>query len=282
VVNALLVGAACSDSTRPNFDDVPPFVFVSNADGVPGIFRFDRGQIVRLSSAGHEDVEPHSAAGRVAFTSWRDGDPEIYIADLQLVGQVRLTNDPSVDREPALDPSGTTVAFVSNRSGTPRIWLMDADGANPRSLETGSALYVPEGSPAWSPSGDRLAFTSTRTNTSQVFVVEASGGDAGQLSHEAGGAFMPAWNGTGDVVVYTALAPGPRLMAVPAAGGEATTFANAGAGVGDGACAPSVCLAVSGLLEANGDLVALRSADKGPEHILVRSADDRQPAFLVR
>jgi hypothetical protein len=283
---ALALGATqpltfgCSEPSAPRPLDLPPFVFVSNADGVPALFRFENGRVARMSSPGHQDVEPHSAAGRVVFTSLRDGNAEIYIADLGLAGQLRLTNNPSTDDEPALDPSGTTIAFVSSRSGTPRIWLMDVDGTNPRALATGSALHVPEGAPAWSPSGNELAFTSTRTNTSQVFVVDASGGDAVQISHEAGGAFMPAWNGT-SAVLYTSLAAGPRLMAISAVGGNATIFAADGMGVGDGTCAPHLCLAVSGLLDADGDLVAIQSAADGPHPVLVRSADDRQPAFLV-
>jgi hypothetical protein len=40
-------------------------------------------------------------------------------------------------------------------------------------------------------------------------------------------------------------------------------------------------VAVAGLLDANGDLVAVRRAGDGTQHVLVRSADDRQPAFLV-
>lgn len=281
VAIAVLVGAACSDSTRPNADDVPPFVFVSNVDGLPAIFRFDRGQIVRLSSAPHEDGEPHSAAGRIVFTSWRDGDAEIYIANLDLTEQLQLTTDASVDTEPALDPSGTTVAFVSNRSGTPRIWLMDADGESPRALDTGSPTYIPEGSPAWSPSGDRIAFTSTRTNTAQVFIGEPTGGGVRQLSHEAGGAFAPLWRADGGTVVYTALAGGPRLMKVPVDGGDASLFASADDGLGDGACTVGLCVAVSRLLGADGDLVTITEGDGVPRPLLVRPADDRQPAFLV-
>jgi hypothetical protein len=277
----LLLALGCSEPSAARPVDVPPFVFVSDAEGIPGLFRFDGGTITRLSSPGHEDMEPHSAVGRIVFTSMRDGNAEVYIANLDLAGQLRLTNDGSTDHEPAFDPSGTTVAFVSSRSGTPRIWLMDADGANPRALETGSPVHVPEGSPAWSRSGNEIVFTSTRTNTSQVFVVDAAGGNAFQLSHEASGAFTPMWNGAGDVVLYTALGAGPRLMAVPATGGDATVFASGASGVGDGACVPGLCLTVSGLLGANGDLVAVHGDHQGPQRVLVRSADDRQPAFLV-
>ena len=41
-------------------------------------------------------------------------------------------------------------------------------------------------------------------------------------------------------------------------------FASAADGVGDGACVPSLCLAVSGLLGADGDLIAVRDGADGP------------------
>jgi hypothetical protein len=53
-------------------------------------------------------------------------------------------------------------------------------------------------------------------------------------------------------------------------------------GVGDGVCSPLLCLAVSGLTDENGDLVAVQIAGDAPQPVLVRSADDRQPAFLIR
>ncbi len=109
---AAAIIAGCSDSTRPGTLEVPPFVFASDSDGVPGLYLFDHGNIERLSGINHEDDQPHSAAGRVVFASRRDGNSEIYIGDLYLADQQRLTNDASSDGEPALDPAGTTIAFA--------------------------------------------------------------------------------------------------------------------------------------------------------------------------
>ncbi len=39
--------------------------------------------------------------GPVAFTSNRDGNPEIYVMDPDGSNQARLTNNPSVDTNPA-------------------------------------------------------------------------------------------------------------------------------------------------------------------------------------
>ena len=276
----LLLCAGCSDPARPEPLVVPPLVFVSSDEGAPAIYRLEDGTVTRLSASGSDDRDPHSAAGRIVFTSRRDGNAEIYAADLFLGGQQRLTTASGTDDAPVLDPTGTTVAFVSTRSGSPRVWLMNADGSNPRPLATGSAGFVPEGSPAWSPAGDHLAFTSTRTNASQVFTVPAAGGSAVQISHEATGAFTPTWSADGRDLLYVVLA-GPAVRRIAASGGEPTVFAPDDAGVSDPICRGAVCLAVTGALDGGGDLIAVSPSGRTRRPILVRAADDRQPAILV-
>ncbi len=271
----------CSDPAGPETLDVPPFIFVSNEEGVPGLFGYDAGVITRLSAPGSDDRDPHSAAGRIVFTSRRDGNAEIYVADMALGSQQRRTTSSAVDDAPALSSAGTTIAFVSTRSGSPRIWLMDIDGGNLRALETGSASLVPEGKPAWSPTGDRIAFSSTRTNASQVFVVAAGGGPAVQLSREATGAFAPAWTADGRGILYVVLAGGPRLVRVPDSGGDASSFAIDDAGVSEPSCRESVCLAVTGALGAAGDIIAISATGRTRVPLVAREWDDRQPAILV-
>jgi TolB protein len=279
---AVLLALGCSEATGPETLDVPAFVFVSSEGGAPGLYSFDAGMVTRLSTGGTDDRDPHSAAGRMVFTSRRDGNAEIYIADLALAGQQRLTTSSATDDAPALDPTGTTIAFVSTRSGAPRVWLMDVDGGNLRALETGSTSYVPEGKPAWSPAGDRLAFTSTRTNASQVYVVPASGGPAIQLSREATGAFTPAWSADGRSVVYVVVAGGPRIMRVPAGGGDASIYALDDEGISDPACRGSICLAVTGALDTARDVIVVSASGRTRLPVVARATDDRQPAILVR
>ena len=279
---AVLVLSGCSDPTGGAALVIPAFLFVSTDGAVPGIHRYDAGTTARLSAEGVDDRDPHSAAGRIVFTSRRDGNPEIYAAALDLTAQQRLTTTSATDDAPALDPTGATIAFVSTRSGAARVWLMDASGANPRPLETGSATFVPEGSPTWSPSGDRIAFTSTRTNASQVFVVPAIGGQAVQVSHETTGAFSPAWTADARSILYVTLPGGPRVMRVAASGaGDAAAFAVDEAGVGDPVCGDGVCLAVLGAFDGPRDLVAFNAAGRTRTPVLVRAADDRQPAILI-
>ena len=61
------------------------------------------------------------AAGKIVFTSYRDGDAEIYLAANDGSNATRLTSSASLDEQPALSPDGSRIAFVSARSGTPRL-----------------------------------------------------------------------------------------------------------------------------------------------------------------
>ena len=54
---------------------------------------------------------------KIAFTSTRDGNSEIYVMDSDGSDHVRLTYDPAIDSDPALSPDGRRIAFVSRRNG---------------------------------------------------------------------------------------------------------------------------------------------------------------------
>lgn len=291
---------ACHDALAPrdDADDTPPppaflapeFVFTADAGGKSQLFLFDGESTKPFAASAGNDAEASSAAGRVVFSSDRDGNAEIYIGELATGAARRVTSNPAADGEPTLSPDGTRIAFVRTGTGTPRIFVVNAPApdaeapaadAQAEPLATGSSELVPELSPAWSPDGARIAFTSTRTGLSQVYVVSAAGGEAVQWTHEAGGAFAPSWSDDGKSIIYASADGGGALRRV-GSDGEASDLASDSLGVGQPSCALAVCVAVSDPLGDEGGIVVVTQDGQRARVVFDRGAHEREPAIIAR
>lgn len=159
------------------------------------VMRSDGSEVRRITLDPAPDVLPSFSpdATHIAFQSYRDGDePEIYVIDTTDRSTIRLTHNDCYDAEPAWSPGGRHIAFVSDRSGTKNVWVMDADGANPRQVTT-----LPHaGGPKWSPDGRRIALASDDLSTgfSALWVVNADGTGA-HLVWRPASALTDAWPG---------------------------------------------------------------------------------------
>lgn len=254
-LSAAALFAACADGTGPGRNDPPPFIFVAGQENGAELVKWEDGATTPLTSNTFVDIDPHVAAGRIVFTSNRDGGLEVYFATLELSSPRRLTTTAASisDVEPALDPSGTQVAFVSTRSGVPRLWITDTVGATPSAIATGSASSVPERAPAWSPDGTRLAFTSSRDGESQVYVLPLAGGEVERVSNDAGGAYEPVWNGNTEIV-YTA-GGASRIKAVTVSSLLVRFLSPPHVAMDQAACGRGLCLGV--LHSSAGSSIAL-------------------------
>ena len=93
-------------------------------------------------------------------------------------GLVNLTPDPKpailYDREPTWSPDGARIAFTSNRSGTTRLWVMNADGSGPVQVFPPD-VTASERSPAWSPDGGQIAFVTDGPGGAGIGVARPDG-----------------------------------------------------------------------------------------------------------
>jgi TolB protein len=81
---------------------------------------------------------------------------------------VNLTNSPDDDQQPVWSPDGTLLAWRKNWD----IWIMNANGTNPRQLTSGITAQRP----AWSPDGKWICFDGfTSSGHEDVFIIAADG-----------------------------------------------------------------------------------------------------------
>lgn len=93
---------------------------------------------------------------KILFTSFREGNNEVYIMDPDGRNQDSLTHNPANDIQAVWSPTGEQILFVSNRhAGVWDLFLMDPDGTNLRKVFK-KLLYREQ--PAWSPDGKRFVY----------------------------------------------------------------------------------------------------------------------------
>lgn len=98
------------------------------------------------------------------------------------------------DSAPSASPDGSTVAFVSERDGTPRIWLRQMKGGTEVPLTDG-----PDGSPAFSPDGSTLLFLRREGSALAAYRVPVLGGAPRKLLDNT---WQVQWSPDGREVAY--------------------------------------------------------------------------------
>jgi TolB protein len=79
----------------------------------------------------------------------RDGNQEIYAMDANGSNLRRITRHPSIDATPTWSPAGNQIAFTSDRSGSPQIYIVDAEGLDQPRRITSNESWADRAT--WSP-----------------------------------------------------------------------------------------------------------------------------------
>jgi Tol biopolymer transport system component len=113
----------------------------------------------------------------------------------------QITSDPGWEAEPALSPDGSFVAYVSDRSGNPDVWVSDVRGGEPLRLTDDPASDT---SPVWVPDGSAIVFVSDRGAGPAIWKAPRLGGSA---THLVANAMDPAISPDGSRVAFARAAP---------------------------------------------------------------------------
>jgi TolB protein len=154
------------------------------------------------------DVSPDGE--RLAVSSDRRGNKDIWLLPSSGGEMTPLATDPTPDWAPRWSPDGNEIAFYSYRSGNRDVWVMPSRGGAARQLtsDPGNDWF-----PSWSPDGAQIAYGSARR--ASTLLVNAKGGEPRPLVSDSGS--VAEWSPDGQSLVFQR---GGRLFRVARDGGE--------------------------------------------------------------
>ncbi len=192
----------------------------------------NRGELWRLADAdgaavperialAEPGVRPDVAGGKLVFEQWRV-EGNLFALDLaQPDTLLPFAASTAFDAHPQISPDGQRVAFVSERSGTPQVWVSERDGSRPRAVtDLDGVAYS---APRWSPDGERLVFTVLGDDGSDVFVLDRLGATPRRLAAPGSNEVQPAWSADGRWLYVGSDRSGEmEVWRVPVGGGDGT------------------------------------------------------------
>ncbi|MCD4751237.1 MAG: hypothetical protein K8R59_17845 [Thermoanaerobaculales bacterium] len=156
-------------------------------------------------------------------------------------------------------PFLSRIAFVSNRSGHPELWMMDWDGSNPTQLTKHRSIAL---APAWSPDGRHLVFTSYLRGAPAIYLLTPSEGYLKLLWDKGGVNSSAAFSPDGKRIAFASSIEGNvDIWIIPTKGGEAQRLTTARA------------IDTQPAWASNGRQIAFTSARSGSPQIYLMGAD---------
>jgi Tol biopolymer transport system component len=154
---------------------------------------------------------------KIAFTSNRDGNYEIYVMNADGSEQTNLTNHPAGDANPCWSPDGKRIAFVSDRDGDLELYVMNADGSGQRRLtdlpaDFADALWEPTWSPDWKMIALVLYHDKAMewpekpgvvSNSVEIYVMNADGSKLKKLTDNPPYNNSPYWSPDGRKIAFS-------------------------------------------------------------------------------
>lgn len=137
---------------------------------------------------------------KIAFTSDRDGNKEIYLMDYDGYNQRRITNNTILDLFPALSPDGEHIVFSTVRGSKAVLLLYNMFTGDKRILSDMGGL---NSLASWTADGQKIAFISSRDGNPEIYTINADGSDLRRITFSPSIEASPAWSPTGRQIAFT-------------------------------------------------------------------------------
>ncbi|MCE5319246.1 MAG: Tol-Pal system protein TolB [Parachlamydia sp.] len=185
------------------------FLYVSYLNGQPKIYigscNSQDGSSKRLTLMRGNQLMPTVSKQRdkIAFVSDITGNPDLFIQPFSpesgAIGKPQqiFAAYKATQGTPTFSPDGKQIAFVSNKDGSARIYIITipAPGASLKGIK---ALLISKQNrestaPAWSPDGTKLAYCAMTNGVRQIWIYDFDKKEERQITQGQGNKENPAW-----------------------------------------------------------------------------------------
>jgi len=114
----------------------------------------------------------------------------------------RLTTNPAGDRQPNWSPDGAQIVFSSDRTGTPKIFVMSRDGSDQHAVTTGSSS---DQWPCFNPKhANQIAFSSDRAGAgnTDIYILHLNDATIGRVTSFGSREESPSWSRDGERILF--------------------------------------------------------------------------------
>lgn len=203
-------------STTVNIVAAPAIIFDASVNGNRDIYRTTLYgmDLERLTTDLGVDVDPTWAKSTLIYTSYRNGNGELYSHPVggSPANDVRLTTTVANETDAALSPDALHLAYVRDDGNTPRVFVAGPVNAGAAALTAGTAPSAVEGSPSWRFTSDSLLIMSTSLGNASIFRAARTAGStpasAAQPVTTDSVYVEPSWSPDGSRIAYAAAAVG--------------------------------------------------------------------------
>jgi type II secretory pathway predicted ATPase ExeA len=177
----------------------------SQPGGQPGkeivLVDYEKPAVRRLVADGALNLAPLLSPDgtMLAYTSYRQGFPALYLRHLKTGEDRRVSSDSGIALAGSWSPDMRYLAFSQSIDGNSDIYLYDVQQARVQRLTSHVGIDI---SPSFAPDSNRLVFASNRDGSLQVYRSDVQGSNPVRLTLDGDFNTAPAWSPRHDTIAY--------------------------------------------------------------------------------
>lgn len=148
---------------------------------------------------------------KVAYMSYENGPPRVYIYNLTTGAREMLGQFPGMTFAPRFSPDGKKVIMSQAVNGNSDLYELTLSNKSKKRLTTNSAIDT---SPSYSPDGKRIVFESDRGGSQQLYILDLGTENAERITFGKGRYGNPVWSPRGDLIAFTRMYQGKFYIGV--------------------------------------------------------------------